>query len=124
MRHNPATLAPKKEVILRNLSQEKRDVLSLEEVRSYINKIEGFHSQRFKRLALDDLMDLTDEQIHAPIKEDLAKAISPFSKIINQHPWVAEGLIEKQELVQEPQKTFQDVQESTLRRRCSTAKSN
>lgn len=115
-------ICPKKELILRTLEKDERDFMPLDEVKDYLVQIQKFNSQRFQKIALGDLMELTDEERHKDVKEELAKAISPYSRLINDHNWVVEGNSEKEILLEEPHKSFTEVSDSIKRRRCSTAK--
>ena len=72
----PGNICPKKEVILRTLESDDRNSMPVAEVKAYLEEIKTYNSKRFRKLALADLMEMTDEEGHGEIKDLLAEAIS------------------------------------------------
>ncbi|SMF20728.1 lytic transglycosylase domain-containing protein [Pseudobacteriovorax antillogorgiicola] len=119
----PGHICPQKEMILRQLDRGDRELLSAVEVRGFLTKISGFNSQRFQRMALEDLLEMTDEEKHHEIREELAEAIRPHSKLVSDHKWVLDEKTKAEdETLQEPHLSLSKVTENTQRRRCNTAK--
>ena len=113
---------PEKELVLRQLDREVRDVLPEKDIILYLERIGAFNSERFKRMALEDLMELTDEDKHGKLKPKLAESI-PHSKLVNDHKWVFEDENQGQnDQLVEPHISLDKVTESAQRRQCNTAK--
>lgn len=119
----PGHICPQKEVILRQLDKDDRETIPLDELTSMLKKIDRFNSKSFKKMALLDLMEMSDEAKHQDARRLLAEAIQSHPKLVADHPWVIEDKGTTQDNVtEEPHKSLFEATENAQRRRCNTAK--